>query len=271
MASTSTSINNFNVGYSQVIQFASGSLDSPWISNCTNKWARAKVELQAKMTNWKAEWRTAATEWINAITIRASDHWASSPLTIYFPNGKAYVSSVEKFKIFFSGAAMLTEFGDGNSSSRYLQELPVDRFDKYWRSAFKHQEHNVPINLLGEIVLHIAAAFDGKIDYHSPPGQSTTLFRNYFHVHKQHLFPNWLVTDEKVEMMQTQMTQTNGWIYFDGVKIENRQLVQTLSYLQELIDKLCAHQITRLIDCHFSNRDKSENLDNCAHRFANTL
>lgn len=273
------------------------------------KWPQVKVELKVKMAHWKPEWQAAAEKWIEATVVEAVNEWSKYlTLTVRFPNGKVHqvdsahsmhsmdaAGSVEKFKLLFSPKYTSTQFGDETGSySRYSSLLVVDRLTKYYQSAFHRQEHDVPLNLLCEIIFHIVNAFEGKLSYYHPkkvaddPSTLPLVYRNYLHFDKQHLFPGFALAPEQSSPSDLKDLKTlgtnveSGWTYIDSDTIVSSDKLALLpSYQKELIDKLCAYQITRLIDCHFGNFGDSGKFGNSscgrqkllssAHRFADNL
>lgn len=266
-----------------------------WTQSCVEKWVRAKTELKVKMENWKEDWRTAAIEWIDKITIEIGEEWTpDTPLVIRFPLGTS--SSFQKFTITITPTASMRNeipktrsvdirFADGDDTGQVIPDdmpsswIRSDDLMKHHQSVFQDYRDSrwMPINLFANVVDHITATFDRKLYFALQSTQSPRpIYKNHLYFRKQHLFPDFALSSAQDAQDAKSIQEDGGWTCVDyEVIITDDQLAHDHNYRKTLIDKLCAHQTRCLIDCHFAKRSQFDKLngqilDNARH-FAMSL
>lgn len=273
--------------------------ETTWSQSCVEKWTRAKNELKVKMENWKEQWRVAAAKWIDKITIETEigeELMLATPLVIRFPPGKLFcfqnftitiaptaptASRRKKTKTMMT-ANTIVDFDDGDENGGRGTTsgiVSVGYLMKHHQSIFQDDQNDwMPLNLFGDLIFHIVDSFGGKVKY-TYPILSPVVCKNYLHFDRQHLFPGFSLQAGQSEAKDEQEVKEDEWTCVDYKTIvAGGKLVNFPDYRRELIGKLCAHQIRRLIDSHFGDFSNSTKFAKCnrklldsAYHFATSL
>lgn len=232
----------------------------------------AKDQLKSKIQHWLVQWRTAAEKWIDQIQIivRADNldlkrvESGKLRISIQFPSTIGLT-----FEFVLKGMQSKPNTGYKfifvNNTTTYIDnKLPVDLFVKY---RYVAELEDIPVNLHGDLVFHLMAAFTNggnakaNENYSYDTVGGSMRHQNWLFLEACHAFPGCFESVSKSE---------NGWVDLPSVTIEvGGLLVATKFYRKLLIDKLLEHQFSRLV--HYNFHRRGGGLLERARKFANSL
>lgn len=221
----------------------------------------AKCKLQVLISHWRDEWKDAINKWSEKITIVKMDEPTMKYDRVQLPTeyGNPYI-------LVQCDREALLPTKDYDSTQVESLGGAINYYRHY---AFNHLK-GVPINLAVNIYSHFLVAFGGTflVDNY---GYNIT-YEQWFYIDEENKRHREVI--RKCLPQATSMTSVavyDGWVMriLQGIRLDCK--LQPKSYIRELTTSLAAHQVGRMIECHFQFYYKSEKMIQIAKRFTKQL
>lgn len=273
-----------------------------WTKECNSKWSKVKEELKIKVEQWprniedvkcvddfqnhKHNWPEVVGDWINETKLLTRLIMIGNVpflfLTFVFPqelNAETSAKSSDSFEMEIFTESGKSAFSDHTTTFNFADRGPVALYSLDVVDFTRYRDlitsiKSVPINLLGDVIHHIALAFGGSMKYSDSKAfmLKFSSFTNCLHYEKQHQFPGCSFV--KVEyQVQESISAGREWreVKCSSI-IVGGELFSSPSHRDELFVNLSRHQCSRFIDYHFNGGNISNNTKiKTAHDFVASL